>query len=360
MSNRASHSNTVSEPQQLTKGASFNSCVDFWRNLLAGELPVLDLPLDRRRGLNQPSGPCGEISLSLPSNLAKRFKRLAEQENASLSSLYLTAYAILLSRYGSTPDVLIGISARAANTRSLAGDFADMTLIRAQVTPEATFRQLLRRVSEFTAEAQQHQHVPVGRLLKFLDVTRPAGRAPLCDACFLWESGEPGGKIRAFRSNRVLEPVSLHLPAAPFDVALRVQSAQDSVKPSFLYREDLFKPSTIERMSRHWLRPIEDIVSRPDSTVSRLEMMPEEERALVLGRYAGVSGEYPRKCLHELFANHAAARPDAEALVFGTERLTYRQLDERSNQIAHFLRNQGVALEDRIGIFMDRSAGMIV
>jgi non-ribosomal peptide synthetase component F len=113
-------------------------------------------------------------------------------------------------------------------------------------------------------------------------------------------------------------------------------------------------------MSRHLTCLFEEIVNSPEVSLAELDMLPAEERALVLGSFAGSGSDYPRACLHQLFAEQAALRPDAEAVVFGSERLTYRQLDLRSNQLAQFLVAEGIRLEDRVGIFMDRSADMIV
>jgi amino acid adenylation domain-containing protein len=144
------------------------------------------------------------------------------------------------------------------------------------------------------------------------------------------------------------------------DLSLRGCSHSDGIELAFLYRSDLFEPETIGRMSRHLARLLEDIADKPACSLSKFDMLPPDERTLILGLYAGSRAEFPQACLHELFSEQAASRPDAEALVFGGERLTYRQLDGRSNQIAQFLIGEGICPEDRVGIFMDRSADMIV
>ena len=136
--------------------------------------------------------------------------------------------------------------------------------------------------------------------------------------------------------------------------------ASNLIEPALLYRSDLFEPDTVERMSRHLTRLLQQMVNNTEVSLAELDMLPAEERALVLGMHAGSSSDYPQLCLHQLFAEQAALRPDAEALVFGAERLTYRQLDQRSNQIAQFLLREGIRPEDRVGIFMQRSADMIV
>jgi len=144
------------------------------------------------------------------------------------------------------------------------------------------------------------------------------------------------------------------------DLSLRICSYRDVIEPALHYRSDLFEPETIERMSRHLTRLLEEIAIRSAGSLGELDMMPPDERALILGLYAGNYADFPQACLHQLFVEQVALRPDAEAVVFGRERLTYRQLDERSNQIAQFLVGEGIRPEDRVGVFMNRSADMIV
>lgn len=344
----------------INKEEAYRASLDFWRRELSGELPVLDLPLDHLRGPGRPSCACEELRFSLPTDLKLQLEHLAEKEGVPLSSVYLSAYAILLSRYGNTPDVLVGHS---ATTRSnsgkgtAAGGFRNLAIVRAHCMPDLSFRELLHNISDTVTRAQQHQHIPFLLLMQALSVTAPAGRAGLCDANFIWEDiGEQNMPPNSAQALDVRTP-----PVdGPFDVVLKLQSCNHSLKPFFLYRKDLFEASTMERMSRHWIQLLQGIVSSSETPISRIDMMPHDERSLVLGHYAGGSADYPRVCLHQLFAEHAAAHPDAESLVFGTKRLTYKQLDQQSNRIAHFLRNQGICHEDRIGIFMDRSADMIV
>jgi amino acid adenylation domain-containing protein len=360
MSTRVHSLDTAPRRENIPTARAFRSSIEFWRDQLKGQLPVLDLPIDRRRRPDGQSGPYREIRFSLPSNLVIGMRCLAEQEGTSLFCLYLTTYAVLLSRYCNTTDVFIGTSSATGVTSDLVagtGDGPDISFLRGRCEPDVSFRALLQPISELLSAAQEN-YVPFPDILNLVSTLRPAGRGSVSDAYFIWESENHRNRTVPFTSAQDIE--SLQSSQGPFDIALRIQYTQQAVKPSLAYREDLFEPTTIQRMSRHWLRLIESVIASPETAICRLDMMPEEERALVLGAYAGANADYPRMCLHELFARQAAERPDAEALVFGTTRLTYQQLDERSNQIAHFLRNEGIAPEDPIGIFMDRSAEMIV
>lgn len=265
---------------------------------------LLELPIDHRRNGQPCAG--GRVDFPLPPEIARELRLLAESENCAPYSTYLAAYAVLLSRYGNAREVLIGAS------------IAGGRVIRIDCASEISFTALVRAVS-------RNQPVP----------------AVFSNVFFLWEqSGES-------------------LPAG-CDLALGVDPDSGAPSCSFRYRADLFDASTIERMTRHYIRLLQSIVATPQAPAGELDMLPVEERALILGPYAGSVGEYPHCMVHELVAEQAALHPEAEALVFGSERLTYRELDQRSNQIAQFLRQQGIADGDRIGIFMDRSIDMIV
>ncbi len=258
----------------------------------------LDLPWDHPRiagGLYE----YARVSVQIPPALAGALRAVAREHGAPLESLYLAAYAILLSRYANTQQVLVGT------------DSESVLLI--ECPPETTFPQLLRNGS------------PVVHPLP-----------PFCNVFFIWGAGSP--------------------KSCCYDLAL----ATGGGIATLVYCESLFEPATVERMARQYIRLLEAIAEAPEARLHSYDMMPAEERALVLGAYSGSSADYPRKTLHELFTEQATLHPDAEALAFGAERLTYHQLDERSNQIAQLLRREGIRPEDRIGIFMDRSAAMIV
>jgi amino acid adenylation domain-containing protein len=304
---------------------------------------VLSLPVDHRRIAGQLS--YDELPFAISPDLSGRLKSLAEREFVSLSSVYLAAYAILLRRYGNAPEVNIGsysITRRSPEPTDISGGLGTCMLVRTNCLPELSLREFLRAVAASLAGGELH----------FREEQR--GDAALYHAGFMWENLH---RVEG----AVSRPITVPARREGLDISLRIQCCGDVIEPALLYRSDLFEPDTIDRVSRHLTRLFEEIVSRsPEVLIGELDMMPANERALVLGLYAGSSVDYPQLCVHQLFAEQVALRPDAEAVVFGSERLTYRQLDRRSNQIAQFLMREGICLEDRVGIFMDRSADMIV
>ena len=304
----------------------------FWRDQLSGNLPMLDLPIDHRRTAKA-SYQYGQVPFEIPAELARRLELLAHSQGVSLCSVYLAAHSILLSRYGNTQEVLIG--------------FANRAVVRADCTPEQSFTALAHRIAATLAILHDHEAISLRQLARLLNIPPAPGRAPLCDAHFDWEAGVD--KVET------AEPLR-----AGYDIALEFQPDEDGFLPCLLYRNDLFDVAKIIRMASHFVALLQSIAENPEGAIAQLEMLPDDERALLLGPYAGRTAEYPRRTLHELFAEQAALRPDAEALVFGAERFSYRELDRRSNQVAQFLRRHGIRHEDRVGIFMARSANMII
>jgi amino acid adenylation domain-containing protein len=308
---------------------------------LSGEQPLLDLPLDHRRVVGRLAEHSSALPFMIAPTSARKLVSLAEQECVSLSSVYLAAYAVLLSRYANTQELNIASSLLDGRNPHPA-DAPRVTIVRADCAPDLGFLEFLHSVAA-NAEADKRRS---------LQKAAQAGGAS-CHSSFSWRNTHAAsGAVLQLRT----EPM-IHDGAG---LSLRGCSYSNGIELALFYRSDLFEPETIGRMSRHLARLLEEIANKPACSLSEFDMLPPDERALILGLYAGSRADFPQACLHELFSEQAALRPDAEALVFGGERLTYRQLDGRSNQIAQFLIGEGICPEDRVGIFMDRSADMIV
>jgi amino acid adenylation domain-containing protein len=308
---------------------------------LSGEQPLLDLPLDHRRVLGRLAEHSSALPFTIAPTSARKLVSLAEQECVSLSSVYLAAYAILLSRYANTQELNIGSFSLDGRSPRPA-DAPRVNIVHADCAPDLGFPEFLHTVA---ASAEADKRHPLQEATQASCVS--------CHSGFSWRNTQAAaGAAWQMRTTPMIHEGT--------DLSLQGCSYSDGIELAFLYRSDLFEPETIGRMSRHLARLLEEIANKPACSLSEFDMLPPDERALILGLYAGSRAEFPQACLHELFSEQAALRPDAEALVFGGERLTYRQLDECSNQIAQFLIGEGICPEDRVGIFMDRSADMIV
>jgi amino acid adenylation domain-containing protein len=299
---------------------------------LAPEVPVNKASLEMVRS-----------SFALTPVLSARLASLAEQENVLPSSLCLAAYSILLSRYRNTSDVDICFSSNTWQGNMPQDRWTKCdAVVRIDCLPNLSVRELLRSVMDNIAAAVMSPRNDKAQC-----------GAESCRAAFRWENAQ-----QAERAELCCSAVSTKHEG--FDVSLTIRSHGSVVEPALLYRSDLFEADTIDRVSRHWQQLIEDMANNPEATVGEIAMLPADERAMILDVYAGNATEYPQLCIHQLFAEQVVLHSEAEAVIFGAERLTYRELDQRSNQVANFLVAERIQPEDRIGIFMDRSVEMIV
>ncbi|HTF70523.1 MAG TPA: hypothetical protein VK638_48410, partial [Edaphobacter sp.] len=273
---------------------------------LSGDHPLLDLPFDHRRVAGQLANHSGALPFSIAPDLTRQLLSLAEREGVSLSSVYLASYAILLSRHGNTPEVNIGswtITQRSPGLVGMSSDRGSVAMVRTNCSPDLGFREFLHTVAASAGEQHSRNGAPAD--------------TELCHAGFIWENSQGIDRL-----SRLITAPSMD---ERFDLSLTVRSCRDVIEPALLYRSDLFEQDTVERMSRHLTRLFAEIVNRPTVSLGELDMIPADERALILGFYAGSSADFPQACLHQLFAEQVALRPEAEAVVFGSERLTYRQ-----------------------------------
>jgi amino acid adenylation domain-containing protein len=344
--------------------ASVKASLAFWAEQLSGQTPELTLPFDRRRTPDTRTISRGNRELFLSHNVRHGIEALSRLVDVPLRTVYLAAYSVLLSRYAAAAEVRVGFSATMRNGEARDSSIANLfnaITITADCSAVLSVEQMLKKINDDATRALPHQHVPLPLVLRHVNSAGTNSLREYFQGYFSWERlRKPALRF----DSPIAEILALQYSSAPvvsFDLGLAVEEREGSLHLYLLFQEDLFEASTIERIAGHWTRLMEDLAAAELApTVAHLEMMPDEERALVLSRYAGGSSEYPWACLHDLFAEQVRIRPEAEALVFGSERFTYRRLDERSNQIARFLQGVGIEHGDRVGIFMDRSADMIV
>ena len=266
----------------------------------------------------------------------------------------LGAFQVLLSKYGAGEDVVVG-SPIAGRTRreveELIGFFINTLVLRTDLGGDPGFREVLRRVREVTLGAYEHQEVPFEKLVAELQPERSLSHAPLFQVMFtLQNAGGGGGALPGLE----VSGVGAAMEIAKFDLSLTFWTTAQGLRGALNYSTDLFEPGTIERMVRHLERVLEQVAADADVRLSRLALLGEAERALVLEAWNRTERAYPRGvCVHELFEAQVRERPDAVALAWGDAELTYRELDARANQLAHHL----VAAGRGTGCARGRAAG---
>jgi amino acid adenylation domain-containing protein len=330
----------------------------YWQHKLAGELPVLKLPTDRPRPTVQTCrGASHQFQLS--AEMSQRLRRLAQAENATLYTLVLTVFELFLSRYAEQEELLIGTPMLGRNRpedERTVGYFANPVVLRANLAGNPSFEDLLRQTRQTVIEAIEHQDYPFPLLVERLQPRRDPGYSPLIQALFIWDKPEvqPPGQSQ-------FEPFVIGQQGAPFDLTLTIFEVGDALSADFRYNVDLFDEATIARMGQHFQTLLDSIIAHPQERVLALPILTEAERQRILVEWNATQSYFPEyACIHQLFEDHVQRTPDAVAVVFEHQHLTYRKLNRRANRVAHALVAAGVGPDSFVGVAMERSVEMVV
>ena len=341
------------------RGEVLEEQLGYWKEQLA-ELPVLELPTDHPRPAVQ-THRGARRSLTLPESLTQALKELSRQEGTTLFMVLLGAFQVLLSRYSGQEDIAVGtpIAGRTrAETEELIGFFVNTLVMRTDLSGDPSFREVLSRVREVALGAYDHQDLPFEKLVEELQPERDLSRVPLSQVFFALQN-VPQEALKL--PNLALERQKVESGTVKFDLSFFMSEEEQGLKGRLVYNADLFDDATIERMLGHLQTLLKGIVEDPDQHLSELPLLSEAERHQLLFEWNETATEYPRdRCVHELFEEQVERTPDAVAVVFEDEQLTYRELNRRANQLAHHLRALGVGPEVLVGICVERSLEMVV
>ncbi|HEX7239255.1 MAG TPA: condensation domain-containing protein, partial [Longimicrobiaceae bacterium] len=346
--------------REQLEGEVLERQVGYWKERLAGAPELLELPTDHPRpavqtyrGASQP--------IELPGELLERLEALARREGVTLYMVLLGAFQVLLSKYAGSEDVVVG-SPIAGRTRreveGLIGFFVNTLVLRTDVSGDPGFREVLRRVREGTLGAYENQDVPFEKLVAELQPERSLSHSPLFQVMFaLQNAGGAEGALPGLR----LQGVGAEQESAKFDLSLALAATPQGLFGELSYSTELFERGTIVRMVGHLERVLEQVAEDPNVRLSGVELLGGAERAQVVEEWNRTEAEYPYdRCIHQLFEAQAARTPDAVAVVFEEESLSYRALNERANRLAHHLRGLGVGPEVRVAVCVERSLEMVV
>ncbi|HEX2202458.1 MAG TPA: amino acid adenylation domain-containing protein [Longimicrobium sp.] len=333
----------------------------YWRKTLAGAPPLIELPHDRPRpAVESFRGASAEFVV--PAAVAGPVRALAEKDDATLFMALLAAFQLLLSRWSGQDDVVVGtpVAGRTrVETEGLIGLFINTLVLRGDLSGDPDFHALLGRARQATLGAYAHQDVPFEKLVEELAPERSLAHHPVFQVLFSLQN-TPGEALDLGGAG--LEMEAAELGASRVDLTLILTELPDGgLLGSFEYATDLFDPSTIDRLARHYTRLLEAAAATPEAPVSALSLLDAEERETVLRRFNDTASEYPRDAtVHALFEEVAAASPGAVALVHGGETTSYRELNAAANRLARVLRMRGVEPGTRVGVAAERSADSVV
>lgn len=331
----------------------------YWRRELA-DPPVLQLQTDFPRPCER-SELAGQVELELPEELVARLRDLVRCERTTLFSMLLAALAATLHRTASDRDIVVGcpVAGRSrVETEPLIGVFINTLPMRMNVTPEDTFRELMRRVHETVLGGLQFQDVPLQMIVQDVLTERDPSRSPLFQVMFNYERSAAQSKAAG---GVTFEPQEVGPAATLVDLSLELTESSTRISGRFVYRVDLWEQATIARLAGHFLTLLAGIVAVPDQSIGALPLLTEPERRQLTVEWNQTENEFPSdECVHDLFEKQVERTPDAVAIDFGGEQLTYRELNSRANQLAYLLMEMGVGPECLVVLALERSLELVV
>ena len=372
---QARYSDFVRWQNEMLTGAAGERLWEYWRAELEGELPALNLPTDRPRSALQ-TYHGDSRHLFMDAELTARVKSLAQEQGATTFMTLLAAFQTLLHRYANQEKFLVGsvTAGRShAELAGLVGYFINPIALKADFSGNPSFNEFLARVRRTTLGAFEHQDYPPALLAKRLGVQRDSSRPPLFETMFILQKaheaelqalspfalGLDGARMEA--AGLTLESMALGGEPAQFDLTMMMSETESGLAAALQFNTDLFDAVNIERMLAHFHSLLREIVADPLKPVSAYSLLNEAERNQLLVDWNQTQADYPRElCIHDLFAEQVKRTPNAIALQFGDQTLTYKELDKCSTRVAKVLSSRGVKPGMLVGLFVHRSLDMVI
>ncbi|WP_420126301.1 non-ribosomal peptide synthetase [Longimicrobium sp.] len=330
--------------------------LDWWRDALAGAPHVLEVPADRPRPATQ-SFAGSRVAFSLGGDLSERVRALAAGEQASVFSVLLAALAVVLRRATGEDDLLIGsamANREAPGAEAAVGFFVNTVPLRMRVDADGSVRALIAQARRTVAEAQDHAGVPFDRIVDVAAVHRDPGRPPLVQVIVSLDPAEEDGMaIPGIHAARL--PVDTG--AAPFDLMVNLIDGRGGIRGELQYPTALFDTETIGRLADRFTAALASFVDDPAALVIDLPLVADEERRR-LAAWARGADARADGCVHRLFEAQARATPDAPAVAWADQEVSYAALERRANRIAHHLIGVEMGPEARVGVLMERTPAL--
>ncbi|AUB35491.1 Non-ribosomal peptide synthetase component F [Nostoc flagelliforme CCNUN1] len=346
--------------RQWLQGQVLQSQLDYWQTQLAGAPALLELPTDRPRSAVQ-SFRGAQQSFTLSQDLTSALNYLSRKQGVTFFMTLLAGFDTLLYRYTGQADILVGSPIANRNhseIEGLIGFFVNTLVLRTDMSGNPSFGELLTRVREMTLAAYAHQDLPFELLVEALQPERNLSHTPVFQVMFVLDN-TPMSEMAL--PGLTLSPLAIENFTAAFDLTLSVEQTADGLLGSWHYNSDLFDAATINRMTGHLQTLLAGIVAHPEQPISQIPLLTASEQQQLLLEWNDTHTEYPQhQCIHQLFEEQVERTPDAVAVVFEDQQLTYRELNARANQLAHYLRTLGVKPEVLVAICVERSLEMVV
>ncbi|MBO0782396.1 MAG: amino acid adenylation domain-containing protein, partial [Ktedonobacteraceae bacterium] len=345
--------------REYLTGRLLESEVGYWRERLK-DAATLELPTDHARPA-MPSHRGGSERIALGMEASERLRRLAQREGVTLFIVLMAAFKVILMRYSGEEDLSVG-TVIANRTRkeieSLIGFFVNTLVLRTDLSGSPSFRELIGRELEVALGAYAHQEVPFEKLVEEINPERDLSRGPLFQVLMVLQNVERG---ELTLDGLKMVGIEEETGAAEFDLLLSLTESEEVVEGILMYSLDLFEAETIRRIARHYERLVEDVIRNADRRIGEIELMEEAEKRQIVEEWNETETVYEeRRLVHEIISEQAGRREAAIAVRSEEGELSYRELEQRSNQLAHYLRSKGVKGEDVVAICAERSLEMVI
>jgi amino acid adenylation domain-containing protein len=343
------------------QGEVLEAQLEYWKQQLSGSKP-LDLPTDHPRAATAIARAVHQ-NFSCPPILSERLNALCQREGVTLFMALLAVFQVLLARYSGQDDICVGSAVAnrtQPETEGVIGFFANTLVFRTGLAGNPTFRELLKRVREVTLAAYTHQDLPFEKLVEELQPERSLNQNPFFQVGLILQNQAIAQSLPSMAGLEIQAP-SAREGVTLFDLQIFFAETPEGLQGTLVYNATLFEAPTMERMLAHFQKLLEEVTREPGQRIHDIELLSGEElhRVLVEWNETQLAPPVPR-CFHECFAEQVAEAPDAIAVVFEHEWLTYGELDRRSNQLAHYLQSLGVGPECLVGLCMERSSEVLI
>ena len=349
---------SVWENQKLNNN-SFKAAEEFWINQFNNEIPVLNMPTKSRPAVQSFEG--NKVYSKINEINTEKLNTLAKDLGITPYMLFLGAYYILLYKYTSQNDIIVGspiVGRNSSDLYNIVGMFVNTLPMRATIDPNLSFKDFINNIKNICLENYKYQDYPFDELVSKLNLTRDTSRNPLFDTMFIYQNNGYSSAIFDGISSEYYIPDT---KISKFDLSLEIVPTDTSLDLSFEYCTKLFNKSFIETLSNHYLNILNAILENIDVKIANINMLSKEEKNKIIYKFNDTEMDYPKdKTIAKLFEEQAQKNPNNIALIFENQQLTYKELNEKANSLAHYLRSYGIGRNDIVGIMVNRSLEMIV
>lgn len=345
--------------QEDAQVEAVNLKLEYWKDNLKGQLQFLDIPTDKQRPARQTFNGA-ERKVRLSKELSDKIREFSRKEKKSLFVVLLAAFKILFYRYTNKTDITIGCPFANRNQPGLEevmGCCMNTLPLRTTFSEADPFIQVLEKVREVTLGAHSNQEVSFEQIVEQVHPIRDGSFNPLFQLSFMFQDPPMGLQLKGLEC----ESFEVHSGTSKFDTTLWMWDDPDGLSGLFEYNTDLFEQESIDRIFSNYSTLLQSIVDSPQTSVNKLPLLSETEKDKVINKWNSTNSEYPKDLYtHNLFEAAVKKFPDKTAVDFNNKKITYSELNERSNKLAHYLNDLGVGQDSLVGLFVERSIDMVV